>query len=179
MADPKPIQIVAMPPAARFSLRIAPEQAGAITAAISGALPLKVGERASLEGGEALCLGPDEWVVVVAPEAAARIIAASADIMNDAPHSLVDISDREVSLQLSGTGVVDLLSVGYPRDPRRFVIGTGHRTLFDDVPAVLWRDAEDSFRLDVWRSFLPHVVGLLEASVFEIATEAPAQNSTH
>jgi sarcosine oxidase subunit gamma len=48
--------------------------------------------------------------------------------------------------------------------------GRAVRTVFDGVQVVLWRDAPDAFRLDVWRSFMPHVRALLETGRRELAT---------
>jgi sarcosine oxidase, subunit gamma len=41
------------------------------------------------------------------------------------------------------------------------------RTVFGKAEIVLWRPAEQSFRLEVWRSFSPYVAHLLH----EVARE--------
>ena len=43
------------------------------------------------------------------------------------------------------------------------------RTLFDKVEIVLWRRAEATFHVDIWRSFAP----FLAASLAEAARGAP------
>ena len=55
---------------------------------------------------------------------------------------------------------------------RRIAPGTGCRTVFDEAQVILWRDGPEAFRLDVWRSFLPHVVALLETGMRELRAEA-------
>ena len=132
-------------------------------------LPARVGARASAAGRSALCLGPDEWVLH-APEAeAAAIRDAFAAIAAEASHSLVDISDREIALGLEGPAVLDLLACGCPRDLARLPVGAGTRTVFDSAQVVLTREAEDRFRLEVWRSFAPHVRALLTTATAELA----------
>ena len=40
-------------------------------------------------------------------------------------------------------------------------MGSAARTVFDSATVILWRDGPADFRMDVWRSFLPHVRALL------------------
>ena len=156
-------------PPARFSLRTQPAQRAAVSAALGLDLPETVGKRAEGRGREALCLGPDEWVVT-APEAGAGAVAADlAAVRAEAPHALTDISDREVTYAVAGPEAPTLLSIGCPRDLDRIAPGEGRRTVFDGVTVVLWRDGPDAFRMDVWRSFAPHVRALLETGRAEIA----------
>ena len=35
------------------------------------------------------------------------------------------------------------------------------RTVFDSATVILWRDGPTDFRMDIWRSFVPHVCALL------------------
>ncbi|GAD57192.1 sarcosine oxidase subunit gamma [Limimaricola cinnabarinus] len=117
----------------------------------------------------ALCLGPDEWLIH-APEAERdAIVEAGAAAYASAPHALVEISDREISYAVSGPAARELLTIACPRDLDRLATGRAMRTVFDTAQVVLWRDGEDAFRLDVWRSFAPHVRALLETGRAEIA----------
>ncbi len=118
----------------------------------------------------ALCLGPDEWVLTAAGTDRDAIAAAFAALYADLPHSLVEISDREIAVTLEGPEAVTLLTVGCPVDVEGFAVGAGARTIFDGVQVVLYRDAPDRFTLEVWRSFLPHVLDLLETANRELAT---------
>lgn len=150
---------------ARFSLRGRPEQRMALAAALGLALPERVGTRAKAAAGEALCLGPDEWLII-ASDGAALTEAARASAI---PHSLSDISHREISLRLSGPRVLDLLSAGCPRDLATIPAGGGARTLFESATVVLWRDGENEFRMDIWRSFAPQVRSILDQARTDIA----------
>lgn len=149
------------PPATRISLRLANPAAAGV------ALPGRIGARAALGPGVALCLGPDEWVIE-APDADRGAVLALLDGVA-APHSAVDVSDREITLRLEGPTVLDLLATGCPRDLGRMPLGEGARTLFDTVQVVLTRETVDRFDLTVWRSFAPHVRALLNIARRELA----------
>ncbi len=155
----------------RFSLR-ARGDLGPLNAALDLILPSKIGQRASSEKAEALCLGPDEWVVTTSEGGKIQVISACAGAYAKLPHSLVDISGREICFLIDGPRAVELLTIGCPRDIATIGIGEGRRTLCDGVSVVLWRDAENSFRMDVWNSFAPHLYSLLETGCMELAAEA-------
>jgi sarcosine oxidase, subunit gamma len=38
------------------------------------------------------------------------------------------------------------------------------RTIFEKAEIILWRTGEQSFHIEVWRSFAPYVLGHLEES---------------
>ena len=48
-----------------------------------------------------------------------------------------------------------------PLNLRDFPVGMCTRTVFGKAEIVLWRPAEQVFRLEVWRSFATYVVELL------------------
>ena len=154
----------------RLSLRV---RAGiaALGKALGLALPDRIGRRAASGKVEAIRLGPDEWTILAPADAAAGLAAACAAVYGDHPHSLVDISGREVTLSIEGPKAAELLTLGLPRDIATIAVGEGRRTLFDGATVVLWRDAEDRFRMDVWNSFADHVAHLLETGCKELAAE--------
>ena len=86
-------------------------------------------------------------------------------------HSLVDVSHRQIGLIASGPATARVLNAGCPLDldPRAFPVGFATRTLFDKIEIVLWRRAETTFHVEVWRSFAPY----LAASFAEAARGAP------
>jgi sarcosine oxidase subunit gamma len=43
------------------------------------------------------------------------------------------------------------------------------RTVFAKAEIVLWRYADDSFRLEVWRSFAAYVSGVIAEAARELA----------
>lgn len=163
------VSVAVLPPVARLNLRIAPADLAAASAAFGQTLPGKVGQGVAKDNRAAWCLGPDEWLLH-APEAEqATIVADFARARAVTPHSLTVISDREVAIAITGPRAPELLSVACPLDLSRMAPGTAKRTLFDSAQVVLIRDTDDAFRIEVWRSFLPHVSELLDIALREFA----------
>lgn len=171
LADTSAARVTVLDASARFSLRVGQGDLAALSDALGLALPTKIGQRSVTGTAEAMCLGPDEWVIVAPDEAATQIEAACAAVYDHAPHSLTAISDREVTVRIDGPRAAELLTLGCPRDLDAILPGDGRRTVFDGVSVVLWRDAAQEFRLDVWRSFAPHALSLLITGCTELASE--------
>ena len=161
------IRIEDAAPALRLSLRVKPAHRETLGGALGLALPTRVGARVAAGGTEALCLGPDEWLLT-APEGTDLATPARA-VYATAPHSLVDISDREITLRLSGPAVLDVLAACCPRNVGAMPVGSAARTVFDSATVILWRDGPADFRMDIWRSFAPHVRSLLAQVQGELA----------
>ncbi|TBW34610.1 sarcosine oxidase subunit gamma [Siculibacillus lacustris] len=166
----------ALPATAGFAARpIAAESAfvlrarGAAVAAASSAfglvLPEPVGATAEAAGRAALCLGPDEWLLIAPPEAAAEIVPAFAALT--APLSLVEIGDRDAALELTGPLVAEALAAEIPvdLDLAAFPVGRATRTLFGKAGVMLWRRGAERFRLAFGRSFAGYVTGRLAVAV--------------
>ncbi|MCC6924243.1 sarcosine oxidase subunit gamma family protein [Novosphingobium sp.] len=131
-------------PLARWSLRARDPKA--LAKAIGHKVPGTIGETL---GGMA-CLGPDEWLLRL-PE------GASIPLGEGLPLSVVDISERAVTLVLDGDRAIDALSAGCPRDLSKFPVGYATRTIFETVEIVLIRESETRWSVDVWRSFAPYL----------------------
>lgn len=154
---------------ARFSLRIATEHVGEAARAFGVDLPRDIGGMTGLEGRLALCLGPDEWLLM-APAGQEEDITRRFDALYaQVPHSLVDISHRETGIEIEGPAAAQALAAACPLDLAAMPDGSGTRTIFDKAQIVLIKRNEGSYRIEVWRSFAPHVWGLLEAVSHEIA----------
>jgi len=99
------------------------------------------------------------------------IAMAIEDELEGVPHSLVDVSHRQVGLKILGATAARALSAGCPLDLRlkSFPVGMATRTLFDRAEIVLWRKAETEFRVEVARSFSPWFA----AALAEAALRAP------
>ena len=120
--------------------------------------------RAAIAGDQAaLWLGPDEWLLLAPPGAAARLTAAAATALAGLPHGLVEISNRQIALGLSGRHAATVLAGGNPLDfdLRAFPVGMCTRTILGKAEIVLWRTEPDRFHIEVWRSFAPYVRGFL------------------
>jgi sarcosine oxidase subunit gamma len=155
-----------LPPACRWVLR----GDEAVRAAAQAALGLMVPEAACRAGvsGEraALWLGPDEWLLL-APTEYEGLAARLRRALEALPHSLVEVSHRQVGLLLHGEHAATLLASGCPLDLdlQYFPVDMCTRTVLGKSEVLLWRIAAQAFRIEVWRSFAPYVAAFLaEAS---------------
>ncbi len=162
-------QVSLAPPTGRLSLR-AKGNLAPLNAALCLTLPLQVGQRIAVGGVEAICLGPDEWTLHASD--VGPTVAACAEIYADHPHSLTDISGREITFLIEGPRAAELLTLGCARDIESIAVGEGRRTVCDGASVILWRDGPDTFRMDVWHSFAPHLLHLFETGCRELAAEA-------
>jgi sarcosine oxidase subunit gamma len=107
------------------------------------------GERA------ALWQGPDEQLLLTSvgdgPTLSRQLRAALSELR----HSLVDVSHRQIALEVSGPQAADLLNAGCPLDLHVsvFPVGMCTRTVLGKCDIVLWRRSVDTFHVEVWRSF--------------------------
>lgn len=148
-------------PAVRFILRGDPEVMAAAGRALGLALSVDALRASGGESASALWLGPDETLLLL-PDGPWQAVLAGA--LAGLPHSLVDVSHRQVALEVSGPEAEATLAVGCPLDlhPSAFPVGMCTRTVFAKCEIVLWRKGAELFHIEVWRSFRAYVVGLLE-----------------
>ncbi len=98
-----------------------------------------------------LRVGPSEWFVTGPDEAHARMTAA----LKDLPGSVVDISHRNVAIEVSGPEAMNVLNSGNPLDLdiSAFPVGMATRTILGKAEAILWRRDTHRFHVECWRSF--------------------------
>jgi len=151
------------PPAGRLLLQgEAPARAAA--AAVWGVEFAEQPCRACTLGTRAtLWLGPDEHLLWQESRDAALPIAELEDALADQPHSLVDISHRQIALEISGAHAPVILAGACPLDLdlRRFPVHMCTRTVLAKAEIVLWRTAPQVFHIEVWRSFQNYAEALL------------------
>ena len=159
------------PAAARFILRGGEAVRVACGMVFGAEPPSELGPAGEGAGRAALWLGPDEWLLIADGADAADIGGVLESVLEGTAHSLVDVSHRQLGLVASGPAAARVLNAGCPLDldPRAFPVGFATRTLFDKIEIVLWRRAEASFHVEVWRSFAPYLAGSLD----EAARGAP------
>jgi sarcosine oxidase, subunit gamma len=157
------LKIDAAPAATRFSVRGDGAAASRVVAAFGLALPTAINTAAASDDRAALMIGPDEWLLVGPPDLDLSRFGAGEAL------SLVDVSHRNVGLLVEGALATDVLASGVmlDLDPKAFPIGMATRTLFVKAEIVLWRQAADRFRIELWRSFAPYFHGLLAEAVRE------------
>jgi sarcosine oxidase subunit gamma len=119
----------------------------------------------------ALWLGPDEQLLLASESEGPEVARLLATALARMPHSLVDISHRQIALELSGQHAPAALSVGCPLDLQitEFPIGMCTRTLLGKADIVLWRTGPETFHVEVWRSFAQYVSRFLAAAARELA----------
>jgi sarcosine oxidase subunit gamma len=159
------------PPAARFILRGSEAVRLACGMVFGAEPPSQIGPAAEGDKRAALWLGPDEWLLIAGSADVATIGDVVESVLEGTAHSLVDVSHRQVGLIAEGPAAARVLNAGCPLDLdlKAFPVGFATRTVFGTVQIVLWRRAETSFHVEVWRSFAPYLV----ASLAEAARGAP------
>ena len=167
----------ALPPASRYILRGGPQ----VMTAAGTALGLTISQvacRAATNGQQAaLWLGPDEQLLI-APESA-DLAATVQPALRDLPHSLVEVSHRQIALEISGPHATNVLNAGCPLDLdlSAFPVGMCTRTVLTKAEIVLWRTDETVFHVEVWRSFASYVTELLAEVAREVALPTPTLES--
>ncbi len=164
------VEIAALAPAARIVLRAPQAALPALGKALGLALPqtpktsamAKPSARAAKSEPKlrvAFWLGPDEWLVIDESGADLAGRCAKADVL----HAAVDVGHRNTALGVSGPGAADCLNAGCPQDLSlaAFPVGAVSRTVLGKTEIVLWRRAEDTFRVECWRSFADYVYTFL------------------
>ncbi|MGH6798744.1 MAG: sarcosine oxidase subunit gamma [Roseiarcus sp.] len=159
------------PPAARFILRGAEAVRVACGMVFGAEPPSRLGPAGEGDKRAALWLGPDEWLLMSDSADAGAIGDVLESVLEGTAHSLVDVSHRQIGLIASGPIAARALNAGCPLDLdlKAFPVGFATRTLFDKAEIVLWRRAQATFHVEVWRSFAPY----LAASLAEAARGAP------
>ena len=156
-------------PASRFIFRGSAAARAGAGQAFGVVLP-EAACRAATDGARAaLWLGPDEQLLL-APDGEVELIEASlARALQAHAYSLVDVSHRQVGLNIHGPHAEWLLEsqCPLPLNLRDFPVSMCTRTVFGKAEVLLWRTDEQAFRLEVWRSFSLYVVQLLH----EVARE--------
>jgi sarcosine oxidase subunit gamma len=152
------------PPASRLILQCAPAGRSAAAAAWGAPFSEEPCRAQSLGERATLWLGPDEHLLWQASRDTALPIAELERALEAHPHSLVDVSHRQVALEIFGPRAATILAGACPLDldVREFPVHMCTRTLLAKAEIVLWRTAPDAFHVEVWRSFQGYAQALLE-----------------
>lgn len=140
----------------RVSLRAEEKAVKGLGQAIGVSLPDKPRATTEKDGTLALCIGPDEWLIL-APTGAD--IEAKLNGVEDGLYSAVSIDHRNTGMRLTGPVVEAILNAGCPQDisMEAFPIGTCARTIIGKAEVVLYRKSEQEFHIECWRSFSDYV----------------------
>ena len=151
-------------PMARHVLRGRPAALEAAQGALGFALARQACRSASKGDVHALWLGHDDVLILsgISDGLGERLESAMAGF----PHALVEVSDRQIGLVISGAEAEAILSVGCPLDLalEAFPVGMCTRTVLSKAEIGLWRTGPNTFHLEVWRSFEAYVRQFLAAA---------------
>src|SRR5262245_53989442 len=150
-------------PITRFIFQGGPAAREAAGRGFGVALPTAACRAEASGDRAALWLGPDEWLLL-APVGQGRAVLAALEIaIADRPHSLVDVTHRQVALAVAGPRARDLLASGCPLDlaAESYPVGMCTRTLLAKAEVVLWRRSAEEYPLETGRSFSGYVLGFL------------------
>jgi heterotetrameric sarcosine oxidase gamma subunit len=144
------VQLAALPPTKRLIIR-----GDASVLAMTG-LAVPDTCRATTFGGHTLLwIGPDEFLLLASDDG---LLANS-----------VDVSHRDTALVVSGPRAAWVINAFCALDlhPAVFPVGMCTRTVLGKAEIVLWRNAAETFRIEVARSFAPYVWACLEEARHE------------
>jgi sarcosine oxidase subunit gamma len=166
-----PVTITVLPHATRLAIRGGDAAVARMSLATGVDFPREAC-RSAIEGSRAvLWLGPDEWLLIAPDDSAEILVAAMNEALGEVPASIVEVSARNLAIEVAGPKAAEALNAFNPLDldQAAFPVGMCTRTLFGKVEIVLWRTAPEVFRIEVWRSFAPYILGCLEEACTEYA----------
>ncbi len=133
-------------------------------------LPTDPNTWSAIGGGDALWLGPDEWLVASETQTADTVVDDVRRRLAGRHHSVVDVSAARVVIELTGSRRIDLLQAGCGIDlhPRAWREGTCAQTLLANV-AVLLQERNDATRVFLRPSFAGHLVTWLTRVAADLA----------
>ena len=121
-----------------------------------------------------LWLGPDEWLATAPAEKSEFVERLEATLAGQ-HHSVIDVSQGRVVLELEGPDARAVLAQGLSLDLRSRSFGPDRcaQTGLARVPVILQQiDAVPRFRIFVRASFAPYVTEWLKSTIAELAREA-------
>lgn len=134
-------------------------EAGERIASVTGGLPATCGAVSGTGDTSVLWLGPEEFLVVAPSEAheslGGDLIQALREALGDGAGQVVDLSANRTTFELSGPRSRAVLEKGCSLDlhPRGFKTGTALSTEIGNIPAVLWKTGDESYRIFPRASF--------------------------
>jgi sarcosine oxidase subunit gamma len=120
---------------------------------------------------DVLWLGPDEWLVTAPASAAGELAERLGSALAGQHHSVIDVSQGRLVLELAGAEARAVLAQGTSLDlrPRGFGPGRCAQTALARVPVILQQiDAAPRFRIFVRMSFAPYVTDWLRSTIAEL-----------
>jgi sarcosine oxidase subunit gamma len=176
------VTVTELPAATRLIVRGGGVAVGIIGRAFGIGLPRDPCRAKGTDDRAALGLGPDEWLLIAADGGAERLARGLVQAVGEEPASIVDVSHRQIGITVAGPAAADTINTfnGLDLDEGAFPVGMCTRTLFGKAEIVLWRTDRETFRIEVWRSFAPYVLGCLDQAIADpslVGETAPPDSS--
>jgi sarcosine oxidase subunit gamma len=133
--------------------------AGQRIASVTGGLPAACGAVSGSGETSVLWLGPEEFLVVAPMEAheslGGDLLQALREALGDGEGQVVDLSANRTTFELTGARARAVLEKGCSLDlhPRVFKAGTALSTEIGNIPVVLWKTGDESYRIFPRASF--------------------------
>jgi sarcosine oxidase subunit gamma len=137
----------------------AESEAGRRISSVTGGLPTGSGEVRSSGDTNVLWLGPAEFLVVAPTEAheslGGDLLQALRAALSDGEGQVVDLSANRTTFELRGPRARAVLEKGCSLDlhPRVLKTGTALSTEVGNIPAILWKTGDESYRIFPRASF--------------------------
>jgi len=147
----------------RFSLRISLEQLPKAAKSFGLDISPTIGFMTKNETKTALCLGPDEWLLLAPTQENASIsqrfnkLGRTDELGQAIAHSLVDVSHRTLGIEVLGPAASYVINSGCPLDLDKMDVGRCTRSILDKAEIILMKLDEQHYRLEILRSFAPFV----------------------
>ncbi len=137
----------------------------AVKAAVGVGMP-RVNEVEFEAGAGACWMSPDELLLICPHEEAADKVAALGEALAKQHHMAVNLSDARAMFRVSGAGAREVLGKLCPLDmtPDKFEPGQIRRTRMAQVPAAVWVEDDQVFRVVCFRSVAGYVFDLLQTA---------------
>lgn len=166
-----------VPHLAQITLRGDPGDAdfiSAVRAALGIDLPLAANTVAASDDVSALWLGPDEWLVVGAPDSESDLTARLNAALAGRHVSVVDVTANRTVLELSGPSARGVLekACGLDLRPRAFKAGQCAQTNLARTVGILELGQGGAWRIYVRNSFALYLADWLLDAMAEYATDA-------
>lgn len=162
------LSVAEVPFATQIGVRVAIGTTGyqKLLGALEAGLPAGVGEVAGEPDGVAtLWLSPDEFLVV-APEGAGleqadALLNKLTEALGDNPGQVLNLSANRTIIELKGEKARLVLRKSNPLDLGSIGVNQAYVTELAQVPVLLWRSAENTWRIMPRVSFANHVANWL------------------
>jgi sarcosine oxidase, subunit gamma len=167
---PGTVELAILPDAAKLIFRGRDAAIDAVGKAF-GVAPGREACRFASQGGRTVYwLGPDEWMLQASGENPVAIYDMLSAAMASHSCSLVDVSHRSDALSVTGHNAAWVLNHGCALNLSlsEFPVGMCTRTVIGKAAVILSRTDDDTFHIDVWRSFAPYVWQFLDEARSEL-----------